>query len=220
MNIKLRLRADKRTKNVQNEIEAQMNQDSKIKFQIKKYSSVTMKSSLLISMVSEENKGTNIPQQTELEHWLKKKNDLLKKDGHFLASTNKSYIFRHSEFGNSTLVLLGLGKEESFTLESVRQAAAEVYKIAASEKVFDELKYSAYNNKILREFVRENGINKNISLHCGRHSYASLQISLGTDIFTISKMLGHSSIKTTQIYTKILDKNKIQAAAKIPELFF
>jgi integrase len=88
------------------------------------------------------------------------------------------------------------------------------------DKVFEELKYSAYNNKILKEFVRENGINKDISLHCGRHSYASLQISLGTDIFTVSKMLGHSSIKTTQIYTKLLDKNKIEAAAKIPELFF
>lgn len=89
-----------------------------------------------------------------------------------------------------------------------------------AEKVFDELKYSAYNNKILKAFVRDNGINKNISLHCGRHSYASLQISLGTDIFTISKLLGHSSIKTTQIYTKLLDKNKIQAASKIPELVF
>ena len=88
------------------------------------------------------------------------------------------------------------------------------------EKVFEELKYSAHNNKILKQFVRDNGINKDISLHCGRHSYASLQISLGTDIFTVSKMLGHSSIKTTQIYTKILDKNKILAASKIPELIF
>ncbi len=142
--------------------------------------------------------------------------------------------FRYSDLKNLIWENIKYSENDGYYIQYTQQKTgkAEVLPVSAHvikmfgdrkesvEKVFDELKYSAYNNKILKDFVKANGINKNISLHCGRHSYASLQISLGTDIFTVSKMLGHSSIKTTQIYTKILDKNKIQAAAKIPELFF
>lgn len=54
-----------------------------------------------------------------------------------------------------------------------------------------------------------------ISFHCFRHTFATLQMFLGTDIFTVSKMLGHREIKTTQIYTKIVDEAKRQAANRI-----
>lgn len=48
-----------------------------------------------------------------------------------------------------------------------------------------------------------------------RHSYATNQLSEGTDLFTVSKMLGHTNIKTTQIYTKVVDSKKEQAANAI-----
>ena len=51
--------------------------------------------------------------------------------------------------------------------------------------------------------------------HKCRHTFATLQMFLGTDIFTVSKMLGHREIKTTQIYTKIVDEAKRQAANRI-----
>lgn len=51
--------------------------------------------------------------------------------------------------------------------------------------------------------------------HVARHTFATLQMFLGTDIFTVSKMLGHREIKTTQIYTKIVDEAKRQAANRI-----
>ena len=54
-----------------------------------------------------------------------------------------------------------------------------------------------------------------ITFHCFRHTFATLQMFLGTDIFTVSKMLGHREIKTTQIYTKIVDEAKRQAANRI-----
>lgn len=50
--------------------------------------------------------------------------------------------------------------------------------------------------------------NKLVTFHCFRHTYATLQMAAGTDIFTVSKMMGHKSIKTTQIYTKIIDEKK------------
>ena len=47
--------------------------------------------------------------------------------------------------------------------------------------------------------------------HCSRHTYATLQLANGTDIYTVSKMLGHTNVKTTQIYAKVIDKKKDEA---------
>ena len=51
-----------------------------------------------------------------------------------------------------------------------------------------------------------------ITFHCFRHTFATLQIAGGTDLYVVSKMLGHKSIKTTQIYAKIVDSLKDDAA--------
>lgn len=82
-------------------------------------------------------------------------------------------------------------------------------------KVFEGLKYSAWNNLKLREWMMHAGIVKPITFHCARHTYATLQLTAGTDIFTVSKMLGHKSLKNTQIYAKIIDEKKREAANKI-----
>lgn len=47
-----------------------------------------------------------------------------------------------------------------------------------------------------------------ISFHCSRHTYATLQLANGTDIYTVSKMLGHTNVKTTQVYAKVIDSKK------------
>ncbi len=82
-------------------------------------------------------------------------------------------------------------------------------------KVFEGLNYSAYENKHLAKWIGLAGIEKDITFHCFRHTFATLQLSNGTDIYTVSKMLGHRELKTTQIYAKIIDKTKREAANKI-----
>jgi site-specific recombinase XerD len=82
------------------------------------------------------------------------------------------------------------------------------------EKVFLGLKKWEVD-RVLPVWVAQAGITKHITFHCFRHTYATLQISSGTDIFTISKMLGHKNIKTTQIYTKIIDEKKREASMRI-----
>ena len=86
--------------------------------------------------------------------------------------------------------------------------------------IFEGIKYSAWQNTKLKNWIRSAGIDKRITIHNARHSYACLQISFGTDLYTVSKLLGHSSLKTTQIYAKVMDIQKIDAAKKIPELNF
>ena len=81
--------------------------------------------------------------------------------------------------------------------------------------MFKGLKYSAYHNRHLYQWIGAAGITKNITFHCFRHTFATLQLANGTDIYTVSKMLGHRELKTTQIYAKIVDKSKREAADRI-----
>lgn len=84
-----------------------------------------------------------------------------------------------------------------------------------SDKVFKGLTYSAYENKHLYQWIGAAGITKDITFHCFRHTFATLQLSKGTDIYTVSKMLGHHDLKTTQIYAKVVDQTRREAADKI-----
>jgi integrase/recombinase XerD len=86
------------------------------------------------------------------------------------------------------------------------------------ERVFIGLKYSSYMNVELTKWVMKAGITKDITFHCARHTFAVLQLTLGTEIFTLSKLLGHSELKTTQIYAKIIDEKKREAVNKIPDI--
>lgn len=83
------------------------------------------------------------------------------------------------------------------------------------ERVFKGLKYSAWHNLKLQQWMMKAGISKTITFHCARHTYATLQLTAGTDIYTVSKLLGHRELKTTQIYAKIIDEKKKEAANKI-----
>ena len=64
----------------------------------------------------------------------------------------------------------------------------------------------------MKKWIEDAGIKKHITFHCFRHSFATNQLAEGTDIYTISKMLGHTSVRTTQIYTKVVDPKKEHAA--------
>jgi site-specific recombinase XerD len=61
-------------------------------------------------------------------------------------------------------------------------------------------------NEYLLEIANLCGINKKITCHTGRHSFATLCLTEGMSIESVSKLLGHTKIKTTQIYARIIDR--------------
>ena len=85
----------------------------------------------------------------------------------------------------------------------------------ADRLVFEGLQDPSWINRPVKRWIEASGITKHITFHCFRHTYATLQLTNGTDIYTVSKMLGHKKVTTTQIYAKIVDAKKNAAADAI-----
>ena len=152
-------------------------------------------------------------------------NPLLKRAALFSALTG----LRFSDIKNLVWKQIVFTKNEGFRIDFDQQKTDGVEYLPISEqaysllgerkeptdKVFKGLTYSAHENKHLFQWIGAAGITKKITFHCFRHTFATLQLSKGTDIYTVSKMLGHRELKTTQIYAKIIDQTKREAADKI-----
>ncbi len=78
--------------------------------------------------------------------------------------------------------------------------------------VFEGLTDASWISRPLKVWIEASGIKKHITFHCGRHSYASLLLENGVDIYTIKSLMGHTNVKTTQIYTHIVNEQKEKAA--------
>jgi len=81
--------------------------------------------------------------------------------------------------------------------------------------VFEDLPDPSWISRPLKKWIESANIMKKITFHCFRHTFATLQLSNGTDIYTVSKMLGHTNVKTTQIYAKVVDDKKNKASEVI-----
>ena len=62
------------------------------------------------------------------------------------------------------------------------------------------------------------GIKKNMHYHIARHTFATLSLTSGSDLYTVSKLIGHKNLSTTQIYAEVIDSVKRQAVNNLPQL--
>ena len=72
--------------------------------------------------------------------------------------------------------------------------------------------------KAIKRWVKRAGINKHISWHCARHSFAVNILNNGANIKTVASLLGHSGLKHTEKYTRAVDSLKQQAIDSLPPL--
>lgn len=85
---------------------------------------------------------------------------------------------------------------------------------APEARVFGRLYYNQIRD-FLVEWPAKAGLPHHLTFSCLRHTYATLQLNNGTDIYTVSKMLGHRHVKTTQRYTRVLDEKKRETTKRI-----
>ena len=71
----------------------------------------------------------------------------------------------------------------------------------------------------LKKWIDTTKIKKHVTFHVARHTFATLMLTLGADLYTTSKLLGHSKVTTTQIYAKIVDAKKVEAVNLVNNIF-
>jgi len=114
---------------------------------------------------------------------------------YLLYKQNKTGKAEYYPVSDDTLSLLGLRGEDDV-------------------KIFEGLRYDLVV-KYLPEWLKNAGIKKHFTFHGFRHTFATLQLTSGTDIYTVSKLLGHKDVKTTEVYVRIVDELTKEASEKI-----
>lgn len=152
-------------------------------------------------------------------------NNLMKSAALFSALTGLRFSDIHKMVWGELEFIKGQGYFLNFSQKKTKgieyyPISEQAYKLLGepgepTTKVFEGLEYSAYHNKHLFQWLGAAGISKDITFHCFRHTFATLQLFNGTDIYTVSKMLGHKNLKTTQIYAKVVDETKRKASNSI-----
>ena len=101
-------------------------------------------------------------------------------------------------------------KTQEWVVTPLSQEAASFLPPRKGNLVFD-LPTSTAANADLKRWAKAAGIRKKVTFHTARHTFATLLLTLGADLYTTSKLLGHTNITTTQIYAEVVDEKKNRA---------
>ena len=91
--------------------------------------------------------------------------------------------------------------------------------VSPEDKVFPNAPLTCNANRALKHMAERAGIDKTISFHCSRHTFATMTLTAGGDIYTTSKMLGHTNIHTTEIYADVVMDKKVDAVNLMAGIF-
>lgn len=152
----------------------------------------------------------------------------------------KAFLFscfcglRYSDIKNLTWKKIQAIGEGIYQLEIIQQKTNEILYLPLSDNALiwlpnrlgakdDDNVFNLPNSpttieKHLRAWTEAAGIKKHVTFHVSRHTNATLMLYFGADIYTVSKLLGHTNVKTTQVYAKIVDESKRKAVNLIPNI--
>ena len=89
----------------------------------------------------------------------------------------------------------------------------------ADTKVFANSPTLGCANRALKHMTKRAGINKTISFHCSRHTFATMTLTAGGDLYTTSRLLGHTNIHSTEIYADVVMERRTQAVNLLNGIF-
>lgn len=85
--------------------------------------------------------------------------------------------------------------------------------------VFNLPNSDGFTDMKIKMWAESAGLNKKVTFHVARHTNATLLLTAGADLYTVSKLLGHKNVATTQVYAKIVNSKKIEAVNMLDGLF-
>ena len=125
-------------------------------------------------------------------------------------------ITKHN--GSSILSITMQKTRDALTMKLNKQAVALLPKEGRG-LIFDLPVWDAVINDNLKAWAKNAGIDKDICFHVSRHTFATMELTLGADLYVVSKLLGHTNVGTTQIYADIINKRRDEAVELIDNAF-
>ena len=117
---------------------------------------------------------------------------------HLVNMDDKQWIMTKRQKTNveSNILLLDIPKQIIAKYSNKTYRDSKLFPVLSNQKM----------NAYLKEIADICGIGKNLTFHMARHTFATMSLSKGVPMESVSKMLGHTNIKTTQIYARITNK--------------
>jgi site-specific recombinase XerD len=136
-----------------------------------------------------------------------------------VRAVNSGYVLEFTQAKTGDVETLPLSEQAASILrdQATAKASPRITDAIPSDAVF-KLGAQQSIDKAIRLWVRRAEIQKKISFHCARHTFATLGLTHGVDLYTMSKLLGHRDVATTQIYARIIDQKKRDAVNLLPKL--
>jgi integrase len=136
-----------------------------------------------------------------------------------VKANGRETVLEFTEIKTGAVETLPLSDEAAAILKKHKdENASAKIKIEIPEDAVFKLPAQQTCDKAVKKWVKAAGIQKKISFHCARHTFATLGLKHGVDLYTMSKLLGHRRIETTQIYAKVVDESKQEAVKMLPRL--
>lgn len=124
-----------------------------------------------------------------------------------------------SERNGSTYLSIVIQKtREPFTIKLNNEALKWMPKRTSGNNVF-QLPHRMNINRQVKTWAEKAGIDKYVCFHTARHTFATMTLTLGADLYTVSKLLAHQNISVTQVYAEIINEKKDKAVDLANGLF-
>lgn len=127
------------------------------------------------------------------------------------ATGQRIYIVRKMMVKTRRVVSVPLSKK------ALSYLPADFGQKSKETKVFNLPTVGAVNDS-LKTWAKDAKVDKVVTFHTSRHTFATLALTLGVDVFTTSKLLGHQNVRTTQIYAEVIDAKKEQAISLFDQI--